>query len=154
MPGHRHPPAVHCNRARLNVAVGRVFAFDWGLKRIGVAVGNGVLGTCEPLCILKARDGVPNWEEIAKLLTEWQPEQILVGDPINMDGSEGDITLRARRFSRQLSGRFNLPVKLVDERLSTREARLRRGDQGQQDPADAHAAQVILESWLSESTEN
>jgi len=128
---------------------GRVFAFDWGLKRIGVAVGNCQLGTCEPLCILKAKDGVPNWGEIAKLLTEWQPEQVIVGEPINMDGSDGEITLRARRFSRQLAGRFNLPVSLVDERLSTREARMRLGNRGQLDPADAHAAQVILESWLA-----
>ena len=132
------------------MATGRILAFDWGLKRIGVAVGNGLLGTSEPLCILRANNGVPNWADINTLMLEWKPALLLVGEPINMDGSDGEITLRARRFSRQLEGRFNLPVALVDERLSSREARLRRGEQSQQDPIDADAAQVILQTWLSE----
>lgn len=132
------------------MAVGRILAFDWGLKRIGVAVGNGLLGTSEPLCILRARDGVPRWQDVAQLLEQWQPEQLLVGEPINMDGTAGEITRRAQRFGRQLEGRFMLPVALVDERLSSREARLRRGDEGQQDHVDAEAAQIILQSWLSQ----
>ena len=132
------------------MAVGRILAFDWGLKRIGVAVGNGLLGTSEPLCILPARDGVPNWQEVGQLLAQWQPEQLLVGDPVNMDGTAGEITRRAQRFGRQQEGRFNLPVALVDERLSSREARLRRGEEGQQRPVDAEAAQIILQTWLSE----
>ncbi|MEK9542858.1 MAG: Holliday junction resolvase RuvX, partial [Luminiphilus sp.] len=64
------------------MAVGRILAFDWGLKRIGVAVGNGLLGTSEPLCILRAHDGVPNWQEVAQLLAQWQPAQLVVGDPV------------------------------------------------------------------------
>ena len=95
-------------------------------------------------------DGVPNWQEVAQLLAQWQPEQLLVGDPINMDGTAGEITRRAQRFGRQLEGRFNLPVALVDERLSSREARLRRGEEGQQRPVDSEAAQIILQTWLSE----
>ena len=132
------------------MAVGRILAFDWGLKRIGVAVGNGLLGTSEPLCILRARDGVPRWQDVAQLLEQWQPEQLLVGEPLNMDGTAGEITRRAQRFGRQLEGRFMLPVVLVDERLSSREARLRRGEEVQQDHIDAEAAEIILQTWLSQ----
>ena len=81
---------------------GRVLAFDWGLRNIGVAVGNRQLGTSEPLTIVRARDGVADWQTIGKLLSEWEPEILIVGDPLNMDGSEAEITPRARKFSRQL----------------------------------------------------
>lgn len=130
----------------------RVMAFDWGLKRIGVAVGNTLLSTCEPLCVLKARDGVPKWEAIAELFEEWQPELLIVGDPLNMDESMQETTRRARRFSRQLEGRFNLPVALIDERLTSREARIQLEEQGlgYHGAVDAHAAQLILQTWLSE----
>ena len=130
-------------------------AFDWGLKRIGVAVGNTLLATCEPLCVLNARDGVPNWASIAELFKEWQPEQLVVGDPLNMDDSVAEITRRARRFSRQLEGRFNLPVSLIDERLTSREARIQLEEQGlpYHGAVDAHAAQLILQSWLAEQAE-
>ena len=130
-------------------------AFHWGLKRIGVAVGNTLLATCEPLCVLNARDGVPNWAAIAELFKEWQPEQLVVGDPLNMDDSVAEITRRARRFSRQLEGRFNLPVSLIDERLTSREARIQLEEQGlpYHGAVDAHAAQLILQSWLAEQAE-
>lgn len=136
-------------------SAGRVIAFDWGLKRIGVAVGNTLLATCEPLCVLKARDGVPSWDAIAELFKEWQPELLIVGDPLNMDDSVAEITRRARRFSRQLEGRFNLPVSLVDERLTSREARIQLEDQGlpYHGAVDAHAAQLILQTWLLEQAE-
>ncbi len=132
--------------------VGRVLAFDWGLRRIGVAVGNSLLGTSEPLCVLAAKDGNPNWQQVAELLNEWQPQLLLVGDPLNMDGSEADITPRARRFGRQLAGRFNLEVVAVDERLSSREARHNRQAAGVVSEAaiDAEAAAVILQTWLTE----
>ena len=101
-------------------------AFDWGLKRIGVAVGNTLLATCEPLCVLNARDGVPNWAAIAELFKEWQPEQLVVGDPLNMD-----------------------------DRLTSREARIQLEEQGlpYHGAVDAHAAQLILQSWLAEQAE-
>ena len=133
---------------------GRVLAFDWGLRNIGVAVGNRILGTCEPLTIIPAQNGSPDWGAVEQLLTEWQPEILVVGEPLNMDGSEADITPRARRFSRQLEGRFTIPVVLVDERLSTHEAksaakaRGHKGDYSRQ-PIDAQAAEVILRSWLT-----
>ena len=133
---------------------GRVLAFDWGLRNIGVAVGNRQLGTSEPLTIVRARDGIADWQTIGKLLSEWEPEILIVGDPLNMDGSEAEITPRARKFSRQLEGRFNIPVVLMDERLSSHEAKMlskERGHKGDysDNPIDAEAADVILRSWLA-----
>ena len=133
---------------------GRVLAFDWGLRNIGVAVGNRQLGTSEPLTIVRARDGVADWQTIGKLLSEWEPEILIVGDPLNMDGSEAEITPRARKFSSQLEGRFNIPVVLMDERLSSHEAKMQSKERGHKgdysdNPIDAEAADVILRSWLA-----
>lgn len=134
-------------------STGRVMCFDWGMRNIGVAVGNRLLGTSEPLTIIRARDGAADWTALAALLAEWQPDLVLVGEPLNMDGSDADITHRARKFSRQLHGRFNLPVVLVDERLSSREAKWEsraqghRGDYNER-PIDAEAADVILRAWF------
>ncbi len=133
----------------------RVMAFDWGLRNIGIAVGNSALGTSEPLTIVRARDGAADFDAIGKLIAEWQPGQLLVGEPLNMDGSDADITPRARKFARQLEGRFNLPVSLVDERLSSQEAKANQKERGHHghwgsDPIDAEAADIILRTWLSE----
>jgi len=133
---------------------GRVLAFDWGLRNIGVAVGTQSLGTSQPLTVLKSRDGRPDWEAIGKLIAEWQPEQVVVGEPLNMDGSDSEITPRARKFARQIEGRFAVPAVLVDERLSSREAKTtaqaqgHRGDYGER-PVDAEAADIILQTWLN-----
>ena len=134
---------------------GRVMAFDFGLRHIGVAVGNRALKTSQPEAVLKARDGIPNWDEVAKIIEEWQPEILLVGLPLNMDGSASDMSERAERFSRRLSGRFQRPVELVDERLSSREAKARAALQGhrgdyQRAPIDDEAAAVILSDWLAQ----
>lgn len=133
---------------------GRILAFDWGLRRIGVAVGNSLLKTGEPLCVINAKEGAPNWHQVEELLQEWQPQLLLVGDPLNMDGSAAEITARARRFGRQLAGRFGLPVIPVDERLSSREVRYNWEAAGlvPNHAIDAEAAAVILQTWLSEQT--
>jgi putative Holliday junction resolvase len=116
-------------------------------------VGNRVTGTSQPLTTLRARDGIPDWAEIAGLLKEWQPTQLLVGQPLNMDGSESELSRLAAKFGRRLEGRFQLPVAFMDERLSSFEAKeiLReqghRGDYREQ-PADSLAAHLILQSWL------
>jgi putative Holliday junction resolvase len=116
-------------------------------------VGNRVTGTSQPLTTLRARDGIPDWTEIATLLKEWQPTQLLVGQPLNMDGSESELSRLAAKFGRRLEGRFQLPVAFMDERLSSFEAKeiLReqghRGDYREQ-PADSLAAHLILQSWL------
>jgi putative Holliday junction resolvase len=132
-------------------------AFDFGLRQIGVAVGNTLTGTTEPLQILRARDGQPDWEAVSTLLREWQPEALIVGDPLNMDDSVSELAQRARRFGRRLQGRFGLPVVMVDERLSSREVKREqrasghRGDYRKQ-PLDSLAAELILRDWLNGGT--
>ena len=130
-------------------------AFDFGLRQIGVATGNRLLGTTSSLAILRARDGVPRWEEVQQLLDEWQPALLLVGDPLNMDGSESELGTMARRFARRLHGRFGLPVEMADERLSSHEAKSLGREQGhggdyRKEPLDSYAAELILRSGLAE----
>lgn len=131
----------------------RILAFDYGLKQIGVAVGNALLHTSQPLAILRARDGQPNWQAVASLCDEWQPDLLLVGDPLNMDGSVSPLAERARKFSRRLAGRLGKPVEMVDERLSSFEVKLQQRERGhrgdyQGDPVDSLAAELILQDWL------
>jgi putative Holliday junction resolvase len=130
-------------------------AFDYGLKNIGVAYGQSLTGQGKELNSLNAKDGIPNWDHIANLLKEWKPQTLVVGLPLNMDDSESELCLRARKFGRRLKGRFMLDVEFMDERLSTfaakQEAR-ERGHKGnyKHDPIDSIAARLILESWLSQ----
>jgi len=131
-----------------------VLGFDYGLRQIGVAAGNRQLGTAMALTVLRARDGMPDWNALAQLLAEWQPGLLVVGLPLNMDGSDSDMSARARRFANRLHGRFSLPVALVDERLSSRAAKDILREQGHRgdfraEPADSMAAQLILETWLA-----
>lgn len=130
-------------------------AFDYGTKNIGVAAGQSITGTGSELAPLRARDGTPDWGEIEALIKEWRPAQVLVGLPLNMDGSPSDFAGRARKFGQRLHGRFGVEVEMVDERLSTFEAKgevMARG--GSRDyknnPVDSIAARLILESWLRE----
>ncbi|WP_019934086.1 Holliday junction resolvase RuvX [Oceanimonas smirnovii] len=132
-----------------------LLGFDYGLKSIGVAVGQELTATARPLLALKASDGVPNWQQIENLLKEWQPALLVVGLPLNMDGTEQDISRRARKFANRLHGRFGLPVELQDERLTTADARARLFEAGGykalgKDAVDAVSAQLILESWMTE----
>ncbi|UTW44374.1 Holliday junction resolvase RuvX [bacterium SCSIO 12696] len=133
-------------------SVKTLLAFDYGTRSIGVAVGQTITCSARPLTELRAKDGTPNWDELKKLLDEWQPELVLVGLPLNMDGSESDFATRARKFARRLHGRFGSRVLMVDERLTTQEAKSMAGHQQsyRDNPVDAIAAQLILESWLSE----
>lgn len=135
-------------------ATGTVLAFDFGTKRIGVAIGNTLTGTARPLSVLKADNGSPDWDKLAALVAEWKPVQLLVGLPLNMDGSESELSARARKFANRLGGRLSLPVATVDERLSSFEARgeLQRSNSrpGARPEVDALAATIILESWLAE----
>ena len=100
----------------------RALAFDYGLKQIGIAIGNAQFSTTEALPILRAKDGRPNWIEVEKLISEWKPDLLLVGLPLNMDGSDSEMSERANKFGRRLHGRFGLLVKMIDERLSSQEA--------------------------------
>ena len=132
-----------------------LLCFDYGLKNIGVAVGQTATNSASALATLKAKDGTPNWDDINKLLNEWQPALILVGLPLNMDGSESDFCVRARKFANRLHGRFGKPIEMVDERLSSFEAKGEHFDAGgsahfKTDPVDAIAARIILQGWLNE----
>ena len=130
-----------------------VMAFDYGLRQIGVAIGNCLLATTQPLAILKARDGIPDWQAVANLLEEWQPSLLLVGNPLNMDGTESELGARARKFGNRLHGRFGLPVELADERLTSFEAKQDLAESGHSgdykaQPIDSYAAELILKSWM------
>lgn len=132
-----------------------VLAIDFGLRNMGVAVGNTLSRTAQPLAIVNARDGVPDWDALAKFIEEWQPQRVVVGHPLNMDGTESDISKRVMKFARQIEGRYQRIVTLVDERLSSREAKaaaLASGHNGDfaAKPIDDEAAAIILSTWLNE----
>lgn len=132
-----------------------ILGFDYGMKYIGVSVGQLLTHTASPLTVIKARDGIPNWDEVGKLLNEWKPKQLIVGLPLNMDGSEQEMTAAARRFGNRLNGRFNIPVQWQDERLSTYEALEQLGIRdkmhaNKREDVDSISAQLILQSWLNQ----
>jgi len=127
--------------------------FDFGYKRIGVAVGQRLTCSASPLPTLDAKSGIPDWNVIARLITQWSPQALIVGIPTCIDGKELYTTSAARRFAKQLRQHVALPVHLVDERLSTVEARRQLFAQGgyrklKQSEVDSIAACVILEQWL------
>lgn len=123
-----------------------ILGFDFGEKRIGVAVGQHLTGTATPLDSIRTHDGRIDWPRIATLVERWQPGELVVGNPLNMDGTRQRVTDLADDFARELATRFGLPVHRCDERLSTYEARQRLK---RERDLDAMAAQVILESWLA-----
>lgn len=130
-----------------------LMAFDFGTRKIGIAVGQSITGTATPLPALPARDGIPDWSAVQQLIAEWQPDRLVVGLPLNMDASESDLSRRARKFAGRLKGRFGKAVVLVDERLSTREARDRMGDayRGGADPrVDSMAAAILIEAYFTD----
>jgi len=131
-----------------------LIGFDFGLKRIGVAVGQTVTETARPLVTLKATQGVPQWDVLNKLIKTWQPDGLIIGIPLNMDGTEQPLTESARRFAHELHIRFNLPIYEMDERLSTKDARERLFAEGgfkalKNGQVDSVAAQLILQNWLT-----
>ncbi|MBK5144422.1 Holliday junction resolvase RuvX [Budviciaceae bacterium BWR-B9] len=132
-----------------------VLGFDFGTKSIGAAIGQEITGTARPLASFKAKDGSPDWQQIEKLLKEWQPDLVVVGLPLNMDGTEQPVTAQAKKFANRLHGRFGVQIQLHDERLSTVEAKadlfsrggFRALDKGS---VDAASAVIILESWFEQ----
>lgn len=129
-----------------------ILGFDFGLKRVGVALGNTVTASARPLATIDAEENDARFKAIAAWIREWQPDLLVVGRPLNAQGDVTDMTRRAERFGRQLAGRFGLPVKFCDERYSSVEAeaaiRPRREDKAS---VDAAAAAVILQAWLNEN---
>jgi putative Holliday junction resolvase len=128
-----------------------LLGFDFGPRKIGVAVGQTITGSASPLTTLRSRQRKPDWGRIEQLIKEWQPTAAVVGLPFNMDDTEAQLASAARRFARQVRGRFGMEVHLVDERLTSMEARHRLGrDATSLEVVDAMAAKLILETWLSE----
>jgi putative holliday junction resolvase len=125
-------------------------AFDYGTRNIGVAFGQSISGTAQALPTIKARDGVPDWKDIAELINRWQPTLLVVGIPLHLDGSSSEMTTRARKFANRLNGRFHLPCFGMDERLSSLAAEELLRTRGSAADPDSVAAQLILESWFSE----
>lgn len=135
-------------------ARGTVLAFDFGEKRIGVAVGECELRSASALTTFDAETNDARWSAIGRLLDEWKPALLVVGLPLSPDGEAHDMTARAQRFARQLEGRYRLPVALQDERFTSAEADTQLREGGQHDwrerkkHLDAHAAQLILKDYF------
>ncbi|MFT4941155.1 MAG: putative Holliday junction resolvase [Paraglaciecola sp.] len=131
-----------------------VLAFDFGSKSIGVAIGQEITGTASPLNAIKAQDGIPNWDLVAKLFDEWRPDIAVVGLPLNMDGSYQQITFSAKKFANRLNAKYRLPVETYDERLTTVDAKARLFEMGgfkklDKQKIDSASACLIFESWIA-----
>ena len=131
-----------------------VLGFDFGLSRIGVAVGQTITRTASPAGILSAKQGEPDWDEVAKTVWRWKPQLLLVGLPLNTDDTDSDISRQAKQFAKTME-QYNLPVQLVDERYSTREAHWKleeiHGDRQGYRRVDDIAACLIVETWLKDN---
>ncbi len=125
-----------------------LLCFDFGTKRIGVAVGQTITQTATPLQTVRNKNNHPDWNNIEQLIDEWQPDALVVGLPLNMMDEVQEMTIASEKFMRQLHGRFHLPVYSIDERLSSFEAAQRTGKTTDLDPV---AAQAILETWFAEN---
>ncbi|RTR34592.1 Holliday junction resolvase RuvX [Shewanella atlantica] len=130
-----------------------VLGFDYGTKSIGVAIGQSLTGSANPLLSIKAVDGIPKWEEIGMLIEEWKPDLVVVGLPLNMDGSEQEMTQRAKKFANRLNGRFGVKIATQDERLTTADAKARLFEMGgykalTKGQVDAMSAVLIIESYF------
>ena len=124
-----------------------VMAFDYGTRRVGVAVGNTELRASQALKTIAATNTDTLFSEIERVLQEWQPGQIVVGLPMHPDGAEHEMTAKAKRFGNQIQGRFNLPVTWVDERYTSA---ILEGNPQMNDNLDAHSAALILEQYFAE----
>lgn len=138
---------------KLKVQSGTVLAFDFGERRIGVAVGEHLIHSANPLTTIDSESNEVRFAVITQLINEWQPKLLVVGLPLSLDGSETEVTQLCKKFARRLNGRFNLPVMLVDERYSSAEASQLLNETGikgraQKVMLDQVAAQTILRSYF------
>ena len=130
-----------------------LLGFDFGTKSIGVSTGQMITATAQPLAAVKANDGIPNWNIVEKVIADWKPDLVIVGLPLNMDGTEQPITQRAKKFANRLNGRFGVKIAMQDERLTTASAKefifshggYKALDKGK---IDSVSAALILESWM------
>jgi len=139
---------------------GTILAFDFGTQRIGIAIGEGILGQARALTTIDSPANDARFAAIGKLIAEWHPARLVVGLPLALDGSEHEMTARSRRFAHQLEGRYRLPVDLIDERLSSVEAERglkpprNKGDKSAKARIDAEAARIILQDWFEHANAN
>jgi putative Holliday junction resolvase len=126
-----------------------ILGFDFGIKRIGIAMGNTLTGQAQPLAVVSAIDNAARFKQIGELISQWSPARLVVGEPLHPDGAEHEMTLRCRRFANQLHGRFSLPVHLVDERYSSAVIPAKRGE-----IIDAKAAAIILQQYFDDHANN
>lgn len=129
----------------------QLIAFDFGVKKMGVAVGNSLTKTSRPLDIVPMNNGQPDWQNLIKLITEWQASIILVGLPINMDGTDSHLSKRANKFAKRLNHQLkekkqHIPIYLVDERLSSFDARTTANTK--KTKIDDVAASILIDSWF------
>ncbi len=135
------------------VTTGTYLGFDFGTKRLGIAVGQSITKTARPLITLQVHKGVPQWEELAKIIDDWLPKGLIVGLPLQPDGSDSPTSLKAQKLGRQLTNHFKLPVYYIEERLTSVAAKERSqeyyGASLMHRDLDALAAAIILESWFN-----
>ena len=129
-----------------------IMAFDFGTQKMGMAVGSSLIESANPLALFPMKDGIPNWDELLKIVKQHQPNVFLVGLPLNMDDSESELSTRARKFARRLRHQTNITTWMVDERLTTREARdeldhYQAQGRAKKLSADSLAAALFIESW-------
>ncbi len=132
-----------------------ILGFDFGKKSIGVAIGQEITGTASPLPALPAKDGIPNWDTIELLYAEWQPHIVVVGLPLNMDGTSQHVTFAAQKFANRLHNKFKIPVDTYDERLTTADAKARLFELGgfkklEKGKVDSVSACLIVEGWIEQ----
>jgi putative Holliday junction resolvase len=135
------------------MTISSLLGFDFGTKSIGVATGQMITATAQPLAAIKANDGIPNWDIIEKVINEWKPDLVVVGLPLNMDGTKQPITQRAEKFANRLNGRFGVKIAMQDERLTTASAKEFIFERGgfkslTKGKVDSVSAALILESWM------
>ena len=131
---------------------GVVMAFDYGLRNIGIAIGQNITKSASTFYAIKAKEGVPDWVKLDSIIEEWEPGLIIVGDPFNMDGTKSEFQKKIAKFSTDLKNRYEIELQMIDERLTTKEAKDRIQDKpdGIKDSANKHSisAQIILEDWF------
>ncbi len=131
-----------------------VLGFDFGTTRIGLAIGQSLTASANPIDPIRARDGKPDWDSLDTVIQHWQPNVLVVGIPLNMDGTISEMARRARKFANRIQDRYQLPCFLCDERLTTAEAKRIHLDAGggtnfKQESVDGLAAQLILQDWFN-----
>ena len=130
----------------------QILAFDFGTKKIGVAVGQTLTKTSSPLTIIFNKKNKINWQEIAEVINEWNPDLLIVGKPLNMDGTESDIMKNVSNFVKKLKKISGTECEYMDERLTSFEAKEKVADTGST-LVDAHAAKIILDNWFNKSVD-